>query len=237
MDYSFVKARAEGLRSAIEAAALRSGRRGSEVELLAVTKLRPIEAAAAAWEAGIRSFGESRVQEAALKFPAFLAERGGARLDMIGHLQSNKAKRAVALFARVQSVDSLELLELLDERAREAEARLEVLLELHTGEESKEGFRDADELFRALETYLSRRDRSLALKGLMTVAPLVAGGDAPVRASFGALREALEGARRRFGLEGFDVLSMGMSGDYEIAVEEGSSLVRIGAALFGERTA
>jgi PLP dependent protein len=236
MDYSFVKGRVEAVRALISAAAARSGREAGKVELLAVTKFHPVEAVMAAWDAGLRSFGESRVQEAEGKYPGFLAAHPGARLDMIGHLQSNKAKKAVAIFSRFESVDSGRLLLELDERARAAGLRREVLLELHTGEESKEGFRDADELYRALELLLSKDDRHLEPKGLMTMAPN-ASDESAIRASFRALRAALEGARSRFSLAGFDALSMGMSGDYQLAVEEGSTLVRIGTALFGERVA
>lgn len=239
MDYSFVRDRVERIRLAIEEAASRSGRRASEIELLAVSKFHPAEAVRAAWDAGLRSFGESRVQEAEGKFPPFVAAaHPGLRLDMIGHLQSNKAKKAVLLFDRIESVDSGSLLIALDERARQASLRREVLLELHTGEESKEGFGDVDELYRALELLLSRPDRALEPRGLMTMAPN-SRDQAAVRASFSSLRSALEGAVSRFGLSrgagGFNVLSMGMSGDYELAVEEGSTLVRIGTAIFGER--
>ena len=197
------------------------------------------------------------MQEAEEKYPAFFAARPvarlGGRLDMIGHIQSNKAKKAVALFSRLQSVDSIELMEELDKRARAADLKLEVLLELHTGEESKEGFRSVDELYRALDFLLSLKDRRLEPRGLMTLAPAMAAGErdrgaeSAVRASFRALRAALEGARARFGggaaeavataaAPRLDVLSMGMSSDFEIAVEEGSTLVRIGTALFGSRT-
>jgi hypothetical protein len=244
MDYSFVKERIEDVRARIVRAAALSGRRGEDVELLAVSKFHPLEAVQTAWDAGVRSFGENRVQEAEAKFPAFLAAHPDARLDLIGHLQSNKAKKAIGLFARIQSVDSADLLLDLDARVRASGLRREVLLELHTGEESKEGFRDADSLYRALELLLATADRSLEPRGLMTMAPLAApaasrrGDDeAAVRSSFRALRAVLEGARERFGLVSFDILSMGMSGDFEIAVEEGSTLVRIGTAIFGERRA
>jgi PLP dependent protein len=236
MDYSSVKERVADIRGRIASAAARARRPAEGIELLGVTKFHPIEAAQAAWEAGIRAFGESRVQEAESKFPAFLAAHPDARLDMIGHLQSNKAKRAIALFPRIESVDSGDLISDLDGRARSAGLRREILLELHTGEESKEGFRDVDGLYRALELLLSKEDRRLEPRGLMTMAPLD-GDEARVRASFSALRAALEGARARFGLAGFDVLSMGMSGDFELAVEEGSTLLRIGTAIFGERRA
>ena len=236
MDYSFVAERAELVRARISAAASRAGRDPGGIELLAVTKFHPVEAVRAAWDAGLRSFGESRVQEAEAKFPAFLAERPEARLDMIGHIQSNKAKKAVAIFSRLQSVDSAELLLGLDARALAADRKLEVLLELHTGEESKEGFPGAEELYRALDLLLGKKERALEPRGLMTMAP-IASEEAPVRASFSTLRMALEECRHRFGLDCFDVLSMGMSGDYEIAVAEGSTLLRIGTALFGARSA
>jgi hypothetical protein len=242
MDYSFVRERVEAVRARIAEAASLSGRRPDEVELLAVTKFHPAEAMRAAWDAGLRSFGESRVQEAEAKFPAFLAEHPAARLDMIGHIQSNKAGKAVAIFSRLQSVDSSELLLDLDARSRARGRRLEALLELHTGEESKQGFSDAEELYRALDLFLSKGDRSsgstlgggLSIRGLMTMAPNVE-DEARIRSSFGALRDAFGECRRRYSLPGFDVLSMGMSGDYAIAVEEGSTLLRIGTALFGER--
>lgn len=258
MDYTFVSAAVESAKERIAAAAARSGRRAEEVELLAVTKFHPVEAVIAAWDAGVRSFGESRVQEAEEKYPVFFAARPEARrngrLDMVGHIQSNKAKKVVTLFSRLQSVDSTELILELDKRARATDLRLEVLLELHTGEESKEGFRGVDELYQALELLLSLKDRRLEPRGLMTMAPAMGhdasdfSAESAVRASFRALRAALEGARRRFG-EGsgvtalggaaprLDILSMGMSGDFEIAVEEGSTLLRIGTALFGSRTA
>jgi pyridoxal phosphate enzyme (YggS family) len=232
MDYAFVADRVASVRERIEAAARRSGRDPGTVELLAVTKLHPIEAVAAAWDAGLRAFGESRVQEAEAKYGDFLAGRPSARLDMIGGLQTNKVKKAVLLFSRIQSADSLDLVLAIDSRARAAERRVEVLLELHTGEESKAGFRGLDELYRALDEVYSSPDRRVEPRGLMTMAPNVA-DRGPVRASFVALREALEGARSRFGPRSLDVLSMGMSGDFETAVEEGSTSVRLGTVLFG----
>jgi PLP dependent protein len=232
MDYEFVGGRVSAVRERIAAAAGRSGRDPSEIELLAVTKLHPIEASLAAWNAGIRAFGESRVQEAEAKYVAFLADRAGARLDMIGRLQGNKVKKAVGLFSRIQSADSVDLLLAIDARARASGGRVEVLLELHTGEESKAGFRGEDELYRALDAVYSLPDRRIEPRGLMTMAPNAA-DPARVRASFRALREALEGARMRFGPHQLEELSMGMSSDFEIAVEEGSTSVRLGTALFG----
>jgi len=220
------------VRERVAAAARRSGRAAEEVALLAVTKFHPIEAVEAAYAAGARLFGENRVQEAEVKYPAFLAARPDARVDMIGHLQSNKAKRAASLFSRVESVDSLELLAELDRRALAAGKVLEILFELHTGEESKSGFPSADLLWRACEAAASMR--GIRPRGLMTMAPYTS-EEAPIRSSFGALRDAFGEARRRFGFPGFDLLSMGMSNDFEMAVEEGATLVRIGTAIFGSR--
>jgi len=231
-DYGFVRDNYLGIVDRIAAAAARAGRKPEEVSLLAVTKLQPVEAAAAAYEAGARLFGENRVQEAEAKYPPFLAARPDARLEMIGHLQSNKAKRAIELFSRVQSVDSVELLGDLSRRAAAAGTRFEILFELRTGEDSKTGFPAPDELWAACEAAAAAQ--ALLPRGLMTVAPLTDDARA-VRASFRKLRAALDEAVRRFAFPSFDLLSMGMSGDFELAVEEGSNLVRIGAALFGRR--
>lgn len=232
-DGGMVSRNLESLRERMSGACLRAGRRPGEVELLAVTKFQPLEAVRAAWEAGIRRFGENRVQEAGEKFPAFRAERAELRLDMIGHLQGNKVKKATALFDTVESVDSVELVGALGERAAEAGRRLDILFELHTGEESKSGFPDADALARGVEASLSFP--YLTPRGLMTMAPFRA-DRAAVRASFRSLRSALEALRSRFALPSFTTLSMGMSGDFEIAIEEGATLVRIGTALFGGRS-
>jgi len=216
----------------IELAARRSGRQSGSTALLAVAKFHPVEAVEAAYRSGARLFGESRVQEAEAKYPAFLAAHPDASVELIGHLQSNKARKAAALFSRVQSVDSLGILAELDRRASDAGRRLELLLELHTGEESKSGFASLDELWRACEAAAAMR--GIELRGLMTMAPYTK-DELPIRSSFRALREAFSEARRRFDFPRFDLLSMGMSNDYEIAIEEGSTLVRVGTAIFGGR--
>lgn len=233
MDYSFVAGNVEAVRERIASAARRSGRDPRSIELLAVTKFHPFEAILAAYGAGVRAFGESRVQEAVAKYGSRLDAVPGCRLDLIGSLQSNKVKKAVGLFSRIQSVDSLELLLSIESRARTSGSRVEVLLELHTGEESKAGFRSVDELCRALDSIYAIEDRWVRPRGLMTMAPN-SPDSALVRSSFSALREALELTRRRFGDPALDQLSMGMSGDFELAVEEGSTSVRLGTILFGE---
>ena len=225
------------VRGRIGEAARRAGRPAAAVRLMGVTKTLPRAALEAAVRCGLLLFGENRVQEAAEKLPG-LAD--GVEVHLIGHLQRNKARPAARLFACVQSIDRLETALALDRACREAGRSMEVLLEVNTsGEESKAGFRREEDLLAALDAILA--DTRLAVRGLMTVGPLTADPD-PVRRAFARLR----GLHRRLGerlgpagagLAAFDTLSMGMSSDYELAVEEGATLVRIGTALFGPRPA
>jgi PLP dependent protein len=219
----------EEVRGRIDAAARRAGRDSSTVRLMAVTKGFPREVVGEASSLGLTLFGENRVQEAEEKF---LDPPGPLELHLIGHLQRNKARAASGLFACVQSVDKVETAVALDVRCEERDRIMEVLLELNTsGEESKSGFRSRDELLAALEAI--SRLAHLRVRGLMTVGPLTE-NQGQVRSAFASLRTLFEELRSR-GLSGFDTLSMGMSGDFEIAIEEGSTLVRIGTALFGKR--
>ena len=222
------------LRERIAAAAARSGRPAEAVTLMAVTKNVPAERIRAAYALGLRDFGENRIQEAERKRPD-LQSLEGARWELIGHLQTNKVKEALALFERVQSADSVRLLERLEARVAALGRDLPILLEVNVGEEaSKLGFAPEDvlEVARALDRF-----PHLRAQGLMTVAPI--GGEAVVRPVFRrlrAIRDMLrEKAPRGPSGSGWDVLSMGMSDDFEIAVEEGATLVRIGRGLFGAR--
>jgi pyridoxal phosphate enzyme (YggS family) len=216
----------------IALAAARSGRKHDSVRLMAVTKGFPAAVVEEAAAAGLALFGENRVQEAEQKFTGLA---GSWELHLIGHLQRNKARAASALFHCVQSIDKVETAQALSRCASERGAETRILLELNTsGEQSKSGYRGADALFRDLDAIAGLG--SLPLRGLMTVGPLTADPGA-IRASFSMLREVFEECRRRLGLAGFDTLSMGMSGDFEIAIEEGATLVRLGTALFGQRGA
>ncbi|OHE61507.1 MAG: YggS family pyridoxal phosphate enzyme, partial [Treponema sp. GWA1_62_8] len=216
----------------LDAACARSGRRRDEVALMAVTKFQDRDAVLEAYGAGARLFGESRVQEAAAKYEDLLPALPGAELHMIGSLQANKAKAAAGLFSCIQSVDRPEIIGELAKRAAAFGKRLDLLLELHTGEDSKAGFPDLDSLLRGAEFALSFT-ASLRLRGLMTMAPYTV-DQAPVRASFRALAAARNRLSEHFPEADFSVLSMGMTNDFEIAVEEGSTLVRIGTAIFAE---
>ncbi len=220
------------VRQRMAAACSRSGRKPDAVEFLAVTKFNPAEAVLAAHAAGIRNFGENRVQEAEAKFTALEGLVPGSAVHLLGHLQSNKAKKAVALFDCVQSIDSEDILVELARRAADSGSVLDVLFELHTGEESKSGFPDEAVMFRALEK--ARSLPSVRPRGVMTMAPYT-DDMAVVRASFRACKAAFSKAGSLFGFPDFDLLSMGMTNDFEVAIEEGSTMVRIGTAIFGRR--
>jgi pyridoxal phosphate enzyme (YggS family) len=217
------------VRSRIDAAARRSGRDPSTARLMAVTKGFPREVVVEAHALGLSLFGENRVQEAEEKF---LEPPGPLELHLIGHLQRNKARPASGLFACVQSIDKVETAVALDVKCEERGRVLVILLELNTsGEASKSGFHSREDLLSALEAI--SRLAHLRVRGLMTVGPMTE-KEGEIRAAFSALRRLFDELRAR-GLGGFDTLSMGMSGDFEIAIEEGSTLVRVGTALFGKR--
>ncbi|HXZ80075.1 MAG TPA: YggS family pyridoxal phosphate-dependent enzyme [Terriglobales bacterium] len=225
------------VRERIEAAARRAARQPDEIELMAVSKTFPAEIIREAYLNGQRLFGENRVQEFAAKAEA-LRQLEGARFHMIGHLQSNKAKHATELFDAVDSVDSLKLAERLNEAAatQAAGRRLPVLIEINTGAESAKSGLPPDSP--ELETLLAAAPRleHLEIRGLMTIPPF--GDDAEsARPFFRQLRELRDRiAARHLPGVAMDVLSMGMSHDFEVAIEEGSTCVRIGTAIFGART-
>ncbi len=222
------------VRERIANAATRAGRDAAAVTLVAVSKTHPVETLLAAYELGVRHFGENRVEEASTKLPAFRAaiHDPAVVFHMIGHLQSRKAEDAGALFDRVHSVDSVKLAQRL---SRFASKPLPILLEVNvSGEESKYGFDGARraELFGAVEAIASLQN--LQLDGLMTMAPIV---DDPEQARpvFRALRELRDEIEARYSHVKLPQLSMGMTDDFEVAIEEGATLVRIGRAIFGER--
>jgi pyridoxal phosphate enzyme (YggS family) len=221
---------AAAVRERISAAAQRAGRDASAVRLMAVTKGFPQQVVLDARAAGLSLFGENRVQEAEQKY---LDLTGGLELHLIGHLQRNKARAASGLFACVQSIDKRETAEALHARCEERGRTMDILLELNTsGEPTKSGFLSRRELLAGLE-WIGKLAH-LRVRGLMTVGPL-SEDTQRVRSSFAALRSVFEEVRAGGGLPFFDTLSMGMSSDFEIAIEEGATLVRVGTALFGRR--
>ncbi len=221
-----VRDRTRRIISRVEAAEMASGRARGSVRLIAVSKKKPAEAIVAAWEAGIREFGENYVQEALQKAGSI---PDGARLHLVGNLQRNKARKAAALFDMVQSVDSHEIAEALDRAAAEAGRRMEVLLEVNLGMEQGKSGVEADGLFSLADKVAGLA--SLSLRGMMVIPP-VEGSEA----FFPEARRLFEAACDRLGNDtGFEILSMGMSQDFERAIECGSTMVRIGRAIFGER--
>lgn len=222
------------VRDRIAAAAVRAGRNADGITLMAVSKTFSAAAVREAYAAGVRVFGENRVQEFAGKVDS-LRDLGGTEWHLIGHLQSNKAARAAELFAAVDSVDSVKLAEKLSAAAAELGKTLPVLIEINVGgEEAKSGVAmGSGELGKIL---IGVDDwKNLAVRGLMTVPPYTEDPEGS-RPYFRRLREIREkiAARRLPGVS-MDVLSMGMSHDFEIAIEEGSTCVRVGTAIFGER--
>ncbi|MGF1531182.1 MAG: YggS family pyridoxal phosphate-dependent enzyme [Puniceicoccaceae bacterium] len=222
------------LRERVEKACAESGRPLDEVKILPVTKNHPLEAVQAAVEAGFDAVGENKVQEGLGKREAFNRLEGiNFQLvwEMIGHLQTNKAKFAVPGFDRIQSVDSLRLLEKLNSLAGAEGKRLRVLIQFNAGyDPGKFGFlpEEAGELGGLLGTF-----GNLSVEGLMTIAPLKGGTEA-ARECFAQLRSVRERLERELGL-GLPELSMGMTSDLEEAIAEGSTQIRVGSFLFGSR--
>jgi len=221
----------------ITAACRHAGRPRESVHLMAVSKTHPASAIVEAVAAGITLFGENRVQEFQQKAQA-LADAGihTAEVHLIGHLQSNKTGKAAELFAGIDTIDSLRLAERVHEAATRLGKTMPILLEVKlSGEEAKTGIEAEGAEVRALLERLPDLPR-LRMRGLMTVAPLT-GDDAVTRACFRRLRELRGKWGAQYPRLSFDELSMGMSGDFGIAIEEGSTCIRIGTALFGAREA
>jgi pyridoxal phosphate enzyme (YggS family) len=226
----------ERLEEAIGQACRSAGRRREDVELMAVSKTYPAETIAEAAELGLSLFGENRVQEFAAKAgPADWPLRNRIRVHLIGHLQSNKAARAVELFDAVDAVDSLRLAEKLNDAAGKLGKRLPVLVEVKLSpEETKAGLEpESQEMTQLLEALPSLPH--LEARGLMTIAPWGAPEDV-TRACFRNLRQWRDRWVAAHPGLSLDVLSMGMSGDFALAIEEGSTRIRIGTALFGKRS-
>ena len=232
----------ETVRQSIVDACARVGRDPQTVTLIAVSKTSPVEAVVEAAAAGAQHFGENRVEEAEWKIPAVAAQLStGVNWHMIGHIQSRKAKDVAPLFQVVHSVDTLKLAQKFSALGMERHTPLEILLEVNvSGEEAKHGFDAANwssdaavknAFWGQLEQIVALP--GLRLRGLMTMAPIVDDAEQarPVFASLAALRGAIQ--------ESFKItlpdLSMGMTDDYPVAIEEGATLVRVGRAIFGER--
>jgi pyridoxal phosphate enzyme (YggS family) len=228
------------VKKRIGVAATSAGRDPDEVTLVAITKSFPASVIAEAWDAGLRDFGENRVQEAESK----VAWTRGVGIDltwhMVGHLQRNKVKKAIELFDMVQSVDSVRLAQELSRRCGAAGTSMPILLEVNVSEEpSKYGFTASQRNDEQAVRFVKAVEQIIALPnleplGLMTVGPLGAGEEA-LRSCFARLRVLRERLREEFSLREWPHLSMGMTDDFELAITEGATIVRIGRAIFGDR--
>jgi pyridoxal phosphate enzyme (YggS family) len=223
------------VRERIDAAARRAERQPGDIALMAVSKTFPPACIREAYDAGVRLFGENRVQEFAGKIDS-LRDLRDAEFHLIGHLQTNKSAKAVELFSAVDSVDSLRLAQKLNASAEQSGKKISVLIEINVGGEiAKSGVAPGS---RELEALLSGAQAlpHLDFRGLMTVPPFTDDPQAP-RPYFRQLREFRDHiAARKLPAIDMRTLSMGMSHDFEVAIEEGSTCVRVGTAIFGERT-
>ncbi len=216
------------LRGQILEACEEYDRDADDITIVAVTKRQPLQVMHMALAAGLHNIGESRVQEAEEKIPQL---GGGARFHMVGHLQTNKVKKAIELFDVVQSVDSLKLAEEIEKEAARRDRRIECLIEVNcSGEEAKFGIAPEGCLDLVKQVHQLEHVR---LAGLMTIAPLT-DDEERIRASFAQCRELYRRGEDIVGDE-FDTLSMGMSSDFPLAIAEGSTMIRVGTALFGPR--
>lgn len=222
----------DAVEARIRAACARAGRDPAEIRLIWVSKNHPREAVLQALALGARHFGENRVQEALEKFP--LPEASGYSLHLIGRLQKNKVRKILPLAAAIHSVDSVELLEAIDRIAGELRLKPDAFLQVNTSREPQKGGFEPPAfpgVIRSLPELVHVR-----LVGLMTMGPLE-GGPEEARACFRELRSLRDQVRREPRGAGMEWLSMGMSGDFEVAIEEGAHFLRVGTALFGERAA
>ncbi|MDE5891990.1 MAG: YggS family pyridoxal phosphate-dependent enzyme [Acetatifactor sp.] len=219
------------IRKNIEKACKRAGRSSEEVLLIAVSKTKPVERLREAYEAGVRDFGENKVQELVDKYDAL---PGDIRWHMIGHLQRNKVKYLVGKVHLIHSVDSLRLAQEIQKEAQKKQVEVNILIEVNVAqEESKFGSTVEDTLQLVQDIALLP---NVHIQGLMTVAPFVENPEEN-RRIFANLRQlAVDIMRKNIDNVSMNVLSMGMSGDFEVAVEEGATCVRVGTSIFGERS-
>ena len=226
--FEYLKDNIRKVEDQITVAAKKSGRKRKDITLVAVAKTFGNDITRAAVEAGLTDIGESRIQDADPKIKAL---GDICRWHMIGHLQTNKAAKAIDIFDLIQSVDTLKLAEMINKKAENKMTRVKVLIEINSsGEMQKHGFIpeaaiDMIEQINSMPT--------IEVCGLMTIGPNTR-DKGEIRRAFSLTRSLFESGRKYVG-EGFDILSMGMSSDFDIAIEEGSNMVRIGTAIFGKR--
>jgi pyridoxal phosphate enzyme (YggS family) len=227
-----IRANLEQVRERIRAAAVSAGRRPESIRLVAVSKYMPVTYLRQAMQAGQHAFGENTVQDAMTKLP--LLQEPGNEWHFIGHLQTNKAKHIPGNFAWFHTLDSLKLADRLVRHCRAREVELNALIQVNISNDPDKHGLPADRVFGFIEQLLAAGHPGLVLRGLMTIGQRGA-VIAERQREFAALRELSEACTTRFGRSGFLELSMGMSSDFELAIREGASIVRIGSAIFGPR--
>lgn len=218
----------------IESAEQKYNRTKGTVKLLAVSKFHPVDAVEKAISAGHLLFGENRVQEAVAKFSDINSFNKDVELHIIGQLQTNKVKKAVSVASCIESVDRIDLLKEIQKQCEKINKKIKILFEVNTAEDSKSGFKNYEDLYEAVKYCAEGNASFIEPVGFMTMAPLT-DDEVLIRKSFSSLRKLSEKLQTEFPMFNFSELSMGMSNDYEIAIEEGSTEVRIGTAIFGER--
>jgi len=228
----YIKENILRLEERIRNICVKTGRKREEITLVAVSKFQPAEKILKAIEYGIKNIGENRVQEAREKLEQISGDFKDVRWHMIGTLQTNKVKYAVKIFDLIQSVDSAKLLEEIEKRAGSIDKKQKILIEVKTSfEETKKGIEE-DNIYELIEKIKGLK--FVELKGLMTIAPF--GIDAsPYFKKLYNLNEKLKDDFKKEKNINFDIISMGMTDDFEVAIEEGSNMIRIGRAIFGER--
>lgn len=227
----YIKENLEAINERIAKACTKAGRQRDEVTLVNVSKTKPIEVLQEGYDAGMRIFGENKVQEIRDKFDAFKNE--GVVWHMIGHLQRNKVKYIVDKVDLIHSVDSLRLAKTINDEAAKKDLIVNILIQVNVAEEESKFGLQADETMMMVKEIAKLPN--VQIKGLMTIAPFV---DDPEenRPIFKALRQlSVDIDKQNLDNVGMDVLSMGMTNDFEVAIEEGATMIRIGTALFGER--
>ncbi len=232
--YSDFSANCEALIKRVRDAELASGRIAGSVKILPVTKTHPLDAVNFSAKFGFDCVGENKVQEACAKIEQARNENAIAtslKWELIGHLQSNKAKKAVENFDRIQSVDSIKLLEKIDAEAEKISKTQRILLQINSGRDPAKFGAEIEDASALLERALSLKN--IAVEGLMTIAPLDGNSD-KTRECFNNLRNLRDELSEKFNVQ-LPELSMGMSGDLETAIEAGSTMIRVGTFLFGER--
>lgn len=231
-----IKENLEIIKNRINAAAKKSGRNENDVKLMAASKFHSVNEILEATEVGQFLFGENRVQEAVKKFsdPELLRIKEKICLHQIGRLQSNKVKSIIKIADCIESVDKIELLQEIEKQCEKINKKIQIFFEIHTAEDSKSGFYSEKSLYEAVEACANQKFPHIIPKGFMTMAPFV-NDEILIRKSFIRTRQLSDKIKNDFPELDLTELSMGMSNDFEIAIEEGATIVRIGTAIFGER--